>query len=269
MAKTQETKTERFYRVTVPKIINFGAAVVIVGALFKIMHYPGSQYLLPIGLGLEAFLFLLGVFQPPAPPEAHYEWEKVYPELAAAQGLPARAKDGKKEIAALGSIDKMLAESNLSADAFKDFGSGIKALNTSVSQIKSVSDVASASNQYTKSLTEASASMGNLNKAFAGTVTAMNTMAAASKDAKDYQMQLQSSAKNLAALNQIYDSEIKDANSHLKAMNKFYANLTGAMTNMTEASRESDAFRKQVSSLTTNLTSLNKVYGNMLTAMKG
>jgi gliding motility-associated protein GldL len=111
--------------------------------------------------------------------------------------------------------------------------------------------------------------MANLNKSFEGTVSAMGTLAASAKDAKDYQAQLQASVKNLSALNQIYDSEIKDANSHLKTMNKFYGNLTSAMTNMTEASKESDAFRKQVSSLTTNLTQLNKVYGNMLTAMKG
>ena len=89
------------------------------------------------------------------------------------------------------------------------------------------------------------------------------------KDAKEYHSQVQVMTKNLGALNAVYEMELKDANSHLKAMNKFYSNLTTAMEGMADASRESQNFKNQMSQLTTNLSSLNKVYGNMLTAMKG
>jgi gliding motility-associated protein GldL len=63
--------------------------------------------------------------------------------------------------------------------------------------------------------------------------------------------------------------ELKDADNHLKAMNKFYGNLSNAMSNMADASKDAEAFKTEISKLTGNLNSLNKVYGNMLTAMKG
>jgi gliding motility-associated protein GldL len=63
--------------------------------------------------------------------------------------------------------------------------------------------------------------------------------------------------------------ELSDANNHLRAMNKFYANLSSAMENMADASRDTQSFKEELGKLSKNLTSLNGVYGNMLTAMKG
>ena len=62
---------------------------------------------------------------------------------------------------------------------------------------------------------------------------------------------------------------MKDANSHVKAMNKFYQNLTEAMEGMTKASENSKSFADELTKLTGNISSLNRVYGNMLTAMRG
>jgi len=62
--------------------------------------------------------------------------------------------------------------------------------------------------------------------------------------------------------------ELQDANNHLRAMNKFYGNLSSAMENMSEASKDTQQFRDELSKLSKNLTSLNNVYGNMLAAMK-
>ena len=66
----------------------------------------------------------------------------------------------------------------------------------------------------------------------------------------------------------MYEMELKDANSHIKAMNQFYSNLTVAMGNMDEASKNSETFKQELTKLTGNLTSLNGVYGNMLAAMR-
>ncbi|MGB3465249.1 MAG: gliding motility protein GldL, partial [Cyclobacteriaceae bacterium] len=114
-----------------------------------------------------------------------------------------------------------------------------------------------------------SKSLVDMNKSYATTVNAMSEMASASKDAKDYHSQVQNVTKNLGALNKVYELELNDANSHLKAMNKFYSNVTAAMENVAQASKESEQFKKEMSNLTTNISNLNKVYGNMLTAMKG
>ncbi|MCU0448346.1 MAG: gliding motility protein GldL [Bernardetiaceae bacterium] len=275
MSKKRESGAEWFYRVAVPKITSVGASVVIVGALFKIMHWKFAGEMLTVGLLTEAFIFLLGAFQPAPPPEAHYEWERVYPELADenAEALPAKHDSGlTTKLASTGALvglDQMLAEANLSTDSFKSFGQGIKTLNDSALKMRDMSDAANASSDYATNLKSASGALVTLNKAYAGTVEAMSSMANAAKDAKDYHVQVQLITKNLGSLNAVYEMELKDANSHLKAMNKFYSNLTLAMESMAEASKESQVFKEQMTKLTGNLTTLNRVYGNMLTAMKG
>jgi gliding motility-associated protein GldL len=269
----KETSLEKIFRVVVPKATSVGASVVIIGALFKIMHWKGAGEALTIGLITEAFLFFIGVFQPAPPPDAHYEWEKAYPELAEEgyEALPKPKKDdgAKKALAVTGQIDQFLSEANLSADTFKSFGSGMKQLQDSVSKMKDLTQTVAASDEYSSTLKVATKSMGDLNKAYATTVQAMSTMADTAKDAKEYHVQVQGITKNLGALNAVYEMELKDANSHIKAMNKFYSNLTVAMESMSDASKESKVFKDQMSSLTNNLSQLNKVYGNMLSAMKG
>jgi gliding motility-associated protein GldL len=108
-----------------------------------------------------------------------------------------------------------------------------------------------------------------MNKAYATTATAMTEMANASKDAKEYHSQVQSVTKNLSALNAVYEMELQDANTHLKAMQKFYSNIGTAMESIAQAGKDTEQFKGELSKLTTNITQLNKVYGNMLTAMKG
>lgn len=271
----QETKLEWFYRVVVPKATSLGAAVVVLGALFKIQHYPGAALMLGVGLCTESFIFLMGVFQPSPPPEAHYEWERVYPELGESPKLP---KPGTKKpvlptakpetLTKMAALEDALAKA-VNPESVKNLGAGMQKLTQTVGQIKDVTNTTVASEQYTKSLQSATKSMGDLNKAYANTVNAMSSMANATKDAKEYHAQVQTITKNLGALNAVYEMELKDANSHLKAMNKFYSNLTTAMESMSEASKESSVFRDQMKSLTGNLTQLNKIYGNMLSAMKG
>jgi gliding motility-associated protein GldL len=272
MGSGKESAIAKFNRVVVPKITSVGASVVIVGAMFKIMSWPGAGPMLVVGLSVEAFIFLLGVIAPVPPPEKHYEWERVYPELAEEQAGTKIDSQAANKLAATGALvglDQMLQEADLSTEAFKSFGKGIKTLNDSALKMRDMSEAASASEEYSKNLRAASQSLVALNKSYAATVESMSAMASASAQAKEYHAQVQTITKNLGALNAVYEMELKDANSHLKAMNKFYGNLTVAMESMADASKESQLFKDQMSKLTSNLTSLNKVYGNMLTAMKG
>ncbi|MEQ9443878.1 MAG: gliding motility protein GldL, partial [Cyclobacteriaceae bacterium] len=122
--------------------------------------------------------------------------------------------------------------------------------------------------EYAKNVKAASQSLTSMNKSYETTITAMSEMTTASKDAKEYHAQVQTVTKNLASLNAVYEMELQDANSHLKSMNKFYANLSGAMENVAHASKDAEQFRSNFSSLNGNIASLNRVYGNMLNAMK-
>ena len=71
------------WKMFMAKMYGWGAAVVILGALFKIQHYPGASPMLIIGLGTEAALFIMFAFAPKDPVDAHMaDWAKVYPQLA-------------------------------------------------------------------------------------------------------------------------------------------------------------------------------------------
>jgi gliding motility-associated protein GldL len=270
MALHAESKLEFFYRVVAPKITSVGAAIVIFGAMFKILHLPGAGIMLGAGLTIEALLFLMFAFQPAPPPEKHYDWELAYPELASGHGSH-KPKDKTPELAgaSVAAIDALLGGADLSPDSFKKFGQGIKSLNDTAGKMKDMTEAVNVTNEYATNVKQASTSLVNLNKAYSTTVQSMESMANAAKDAKSYHDQVQLITKNLGALNAVYEMELKDANSHLKALNKFYGNLTTAMESMADASKESQVFKEQMTKLTGNITSLNKVYGNMLTAMKG
>ncbi len=158
----EESKLARFYRVVIPKLTSLGASIVVLGALFKIQHLPGAGLFLGIGLITESIIFFIGTFEPAAPFDPHYEWEKVHPELESGQ---AKKRDSKgKGLLALGAIDKMLIESNLDVDTMKKFGQGMLKLESTASQMKDVGNAVSASNTYAKSLQNASGSVAKFSK---------------------------------------------------------------------------------------------------------
>lgn len=260
---------ELLFKTIMPKIYGIGGAVVIIGALFKILHWPGSNEMLIIGLGTEALIFFLSAFEPP---HADPDWAKVYPELSDDySGGPVNraALATNNGASASKQLDKMLESNKIGPELIQSLGQGMQSLATSAKQMGSLSSASVATEEYANNVRSASKSLVEMNKSYGATVTAMADMANASKDAQQYQAQVQTVTKNLGALNAVYEMELQDANSHVKAMNKFYGSISTAMGSMEQASKESEQFKKELSSLTSNLTSLNNVYGNMLTAMRG
>lgn len=265
MSKRKGGFVELFYSSIMPKIYGIGASIVIVGALFKINHYPGADLMLVIGLGTEALIFFFSAFEP-----KHNEpdWAKVYPELAdeyEGEGLAAAGTNGSVSK----QLDHMLESAKIGPELIDSLGKGFTNLSDSVAHMSDLSDAAFATDEYAQNVKTASASLVDMNRSYGATVDAMAEMTTASEDAKHYHEQVQNVTKNLGALNAVYELELQDANNHLKAMNKFYANISTAMDSMAEASQQSEQFKSQLSTLTGNLTRLNSVYGNMLNAMKG
>lgn len=252
-----------------PKVYGIGAAVVIVGAMFKILHLPGAGAMLGVGLTVEAVIFLLSAFEPR---HSEPDWAKVYPELADDyDGPPAapRAAVPASNKGASAQMDKMLADAKVGPELIKSLGDGMKNMADSAKKMSNLSDAAVATNEYAGNVKSASKSLAEMNKSYSATMQAMSGMAAATKDTKEYHSQVQNVTKSLGALNAVYEMELKDAQSHTKALNKFYSNISGALESMAEAGKETTAFQAELNKLTSNITALNKVYGNMLTAMKG
>lgn len=270
MSKKKGGFSHLLYKTIMPKVYGIGAAVVIVGALFKILHLNGADAMLMVGLLTEAAIFFLSAFEPP---HKEPEWEKVYPELSEDFEGPAqptrlsnRPAGGE---APLLKLDDMLKNAKVDQNLLDNLGKGLNNLATSTSQMNSLASAAVATNEYAANVKTASTSLLEMNKSYANAMAAVKAMADASKDTGEYHKQMQAVTKNLASLNTLYELEIKDTDSHVKNMNKFYENLTGAMNGLTKVGDDTTKFASELSRLTNNLSSLNKVYGSMLTAMKG
>ncbi|MEM9895860.1 MAG: gliding motility protein GldL [Bacteroidota bacterium] len=259
---------ELLYSTIMPKIYGIGAAIVIVGAMFKILHWPGAAIMLGVGLTTEAVIFFFSAFEPK---HSDPDWAKVYPELADDYDGPAPTarKAVPANTGASAQMDKMLAEAKVGPDLIKSLGDGMKNMAESAKKMSNLSDAAVATNEYAGNVKNASKSLSEMNKSYASTMQAMSGMAEATKDTKEYHSQVQNVTKSLGALNAVYEMELKDAQSHTKALNKFYSNISGALESMAEAGKETSAFQSELNKLTSNISALNKVYGNMLTAMKG
>lgn len=271
MAKKKGGFAELLYKTIMPKVYGIGAAVVIVGALFKILHLTGANQMLMVGLLVEAGIFFLSAFEP-----AHEEvdWSKVYPELKEDYDGPVATTGRISNKPAAGDspllkIDEMLKTAKVDQNLLDNLGKGLTNLATSASQMNSLANAAVATNEYAKNVQTATTSLVEMNKSYGSAMKAVSAMADASKDTGEYHKQMQAVTNNLRALNAVYEMELKDADSHVKNMNKFYDSLTGAMSGLSKVGDNTAKFTSELTKLTDNLTALNTVYGSMLTAMKG
>ena len=244
-------------------VYSWGAAVVILGALFKILHLNGANYMLMAGMGTEVVIFIISGFEPQYDTHHEYEWERVYPELA--EGGPIPVKGGKPLTQQL---DKMLSDAKVGPDLINSLGKGFTTLGDSVSKLNDLTEATVAANDFSKNTKAASTQISTFAQAAATATTAVNQIGAGAENTKQYHEQVQGMVKNLSQLNAIYELELQDSNNHLKAMNKFFGNLNSAASALSETATDAVKYKDNLVQLNKNLTSLNSVYGNMLSAMK-
>jgi len=249
-------------------IVSWGATVVIVGLMFKIQHWRGATWFITGGLSAEAILFFLLGFQRE---DVEIDWTRAYPELdedfkgdlpvASAKALPG---GGFQNTAAL---DKMLAEAKIGPELIGSLADGLRTFGDKVNSISRVTDAGDATNDFTAKVKQATASYDKLSAAFERASSNLSEIASSNTDSKAYHEQITKMAKNLSALNAVYELELQDSSAHLKAMNKFYQNLSLTMNNFNESLDDSEQFKDEVGRLAKNLSALNAIYGNMLSAM--
>lgn len=220
-------------------IYSFGAAIVIIGALFKITHFAigplTGNLTLSIGLITEALIFVVFAFDPPRAEES-YAWENVYPELLDKHATPNPLHSnmtGKKglmggqmaelETSLSEKLDRMLEDAKIDANLFERLRGGIDNLATSVDQINQTVDISGSTNRYNEQLNKAASHMENMNALYA--------------------VQMEATQKQADFTNQ-YVSDMQKSVEH------------------------SNKFNEELQGLTSNLNNLNRVYGGMLTAMK-
>ena len=194
------------------KVMNFaygmGAAVVIVGALFKIQHWTGASELLVVGLLTEAFIFALSAFDKP---DEDLDWSLVYPELA---GGDAKPKSAKKEDATEAQgllsqkLDTMLKEAKIDGELMASLGNSIKNFESAAKGIAPTVDSLASTKKYSEELTKAAAQMESLNNLYKLQLESASVNAEANKDIAEnaamLKQQMQSMTANIASLNAVY-----------------------------------------------------------------
>jgi gliding motility-associated protein GldL len=231
-----------------------GASIVIIGALFKILHWKGADSMLMVGLFTEAAIFFVYAFVPP--PISNNE-EPVMKAVVPA-GNPA-----------LKSLDKMLQEADITPTNLQKLSSGFQKLGTTVDKMGEISDVVKTTGDFTANTKSAAAAMNTVKDSMLKSSATLQSFNDAAESTKTFHGQVQTLTKNLGSLNTIYELELQDTNNHLKAMNNFYSNLAAASEAMQGSVTDAKKTQEQIGLLAKNLTNLNGIYGNMLSAMQG
>ena len=259
---TQGKKFKKF----MARLYGWGAAVVIVGALFKIQHYPFSGLMLVLGLGTEAVIFFFSAFEPP---HEDVDWSLVYPELAGmGEDDHLSKKDRKKTKDPVAQqLDRLMADAKIGPELIESLGTGLRSLSENTSQMANMSTASVATESYVQNVNKASQSVSDLSNSYVRAAQAADQLATSTDDVKVYKDQVVSAGKNLAALNAVYELQLQDSSEHLKQTGRFYEGINELMGNLNSSLDDTRKYRDEVAALATNLSKLNTVYGNMLSAM--
>ncbi len=210
-------------------VISLGAAVVLVGALAKIIHLSWADYALIVGLLTEALIFVIYAFLPP-------------PEM------------GGSSDAASGTTDAVLAKleaAKIDQAAFDKLSTSFQRLNDTAMYLGDIADMAKSSKEFAQNTSTAATSMGGINEAILGVSNNLAGFSVATSGAKELSAQFEMMEKSM------------------EAMNQYYGKLTEASAAMSSSANDAVRAKEQIGILADNLTKLNQIYGNMIVAMQG
>lgn len=260
-------------QVTLNFIFAFFAGVVILGALFKIRHWPAADEMITLGLLSEVIVFLVMAFLVPPPEEPH--WQRYFPDINKHPDLEGDNYKPTPLIApntngnpALTKLEDMLREAEITPANLSRLNENFKKLGGAVENITDISDMVSATGEYSAKTRQATSAMETMKSAYIEAANSIQHFNTAAEGTKQFHEQVQVLTKNLSSLNTIYELELQDTNNHLKVMNQFYSNLVQASQAMEGSVGDAKKAHDQIALLANNLGRLNNIYGNMLSAMQ-
>lgn len=254
----------RGWKLFMAKLYGIGASVVIVGALFKIMHWPFAGLMLIIGLGTEAIIFFFSAFEP-----LHEEddWSLVFPQLAGldpedefasvsgGSGVDTKAiaESNEKLVAAienmspkspgstLAKFDKMIEDAKIGPELFQNLGNGLNHLSDSTNKLSDLTDATVATNEYVKSTKTASESL--------------NTLSNTNNKVAD---ELQNSVGNLT---KAYSDNANVIAKNGDDLSSSYQSLIDSMTiDFSSVTQSNKNYSSELENINKNLSALNAVY---------
>lgn len=268
------------YKKFMAYVYGMGAAVAILGALFKILHLPGASIMLIAGLGVEALIFALSSFEPP---HEMPDWSLVYPELiglepetapthshgahggGAAPRATGNVVGGGSELAALvtaGAIEQKTVD---------QLAEGVKKLANTTQHMADISDAASATKAYISNVRSASDQINQFSAAQSSAAEVGNKfIESCNKLNSTMSSQAQQSeqiSKNMDAVNVAYETQLKGLNSQIRSTESLVSGLSTISAEIGASVEGVKEYRTQIANLSKTVGELNNIYGNMLSAV--
>ena len=281
--KIQDWYAQPGIQMAVGMVYSISAAVVIVGALFKIMHWPGAGVMLTAGMMTEAILFTIGIFEKP---HATYHWEHVFPALVEEEAKPIEINGAIGGGMVGGAPVAMPGMEKLSDEDAKKLTESIKNMSETAAQLANISRVAGLTDSYANNLQKASEAAAqfatkqqNLDEATNTLLTSYKgiaeNMLAAEDKTKSFAEKANELSKNLGSINTSYELQLKGISAQAEAIESQTSKINAVTsefeklhTAVSASSKNMDAYKSMTDQLTKNVSDLNNVYGNMLNAIK-
>jgi gliding motility-associated protein GldL len=265
------------YKNFMSKLYGIGAAIVIMGALFKINHYEYANEMLIIGLTTEALIFFFSAFEPP---HVEPDWSLVYPELAGmyngGSGVVQRELESKKTPTQ--QLDQMFKDANIESETLEKLGKGLQKLSDSASKMGDISDAALATNEYVNSVKTASSAATTLSGSYK---KASEVIEKDVQVSESYLQNMKSASEGAGKLGNAYAQAADMLKSDMNATEEF----TGSVKAATQSAQslaisyeksaqllgksvealdfsavDGDSYNAQLRKISENLAALNAVY---------
>lgn len=282
-------KGQRFFNFA----YSIGAAIVIWGALFKILHLPGGNMLLSLGMGTEVLMFVLTAFDRP-PKE--YHWEEVFPVLDSHNseerpefGAGGGVVIGGMAAGAAGSLPHVSAGQarraagvpdniDLSADDTRSLSESIAKMSAAADQLSRMAELTSATQQYLDQMASIAAEMQHLRE----TTSALNQVSDVllqsyraitenseniTRASQGYVEQMQNLHHNIGGLNTIYEIQLKGVSSQIDSIDRVNRGIKDIRDMYEKSAAQSARYCEETEKMARYMQQLNSVYEKMITAM--
>jgi gliding motility-associated protein GldL len=273
LSKFQQFLTSRKFKTFMGYLYGWGASVVMIGAYFKLTHIPGADFMLALGLGIEALIFFMSAFEPQ---HVEYAWDNVFVELdedwdgktrtqfATTNGGSSASNLTNAEDAML---SKMLEKMNVSEDTFKKLGRGIDKLAENAGQMADITNAMAATTNYAAAMDRATKSISDFSNAYIQTNQKLSdSLGKLDFSALDANT-IKKVASSMTSLNSIYELQLQGAEQTSAASKKLTETMNKYMENLNASSQNAGQLNQQLTQLSQRLSALNNVYGGMLSAM--
>lgn len=289
------------------KLYGWGASVVIIGALFKINHWPGGAVIIAIGLCTESIIFFFSAFEPL---HEELDWTLVYPELAGISD-PDEIENFKERRLAEGvgggsieRIEDIMGTSGVDESTISSLGEGFQKLNQTARNLSDLGQATVATKDFLSNMQNASTSLSSLNEVYVAStdsfkesaknlsnayfeaadkivksgddiaesykeiaLTIQNEQKNISLGSKEHDAQMDQLNENLKQLNAAYANQIQETKNQMKGSEELYSGLQSMIQNLKASVDETNKYKEEMSKLKESISSLNSIYGNMLSTM--